>query len=114
MQRRTRRGDVAAGNLEPAREKELRQRVLQLVGVLEALIGLAREGAPDHLVELLWDLRVERRQRRNARLSYQLDGLVIGLSVEEAAPGQHLEEDDADGEDVGAVVDLASAGRLRR
>ena len=52
-------------------------------------------------------------QRGDLGVAHQLDGLVVGLAVKEALPGEHLVEQDPDREDVGARIDLLAARRLR-
>ena len=102
------------GDLEPLREQVLRERVLQIARRLEALVEIARQRLAHDLLELRRDLGVLRGDRRHLGLPHQLDRLVVGLAVEEALAGQQLVQEDADGEDVGAAVDLLAARRLGR
>ena len=107
-------GDVARDDLQAAREEVLRERVLQVGRALVAILVALGERLADDVLQLGLDLRVLRRDRRDLGLAHQLDGLVVGLAVEQALPGEHLLEHDADREDVGAVVDLLAARRLGR
>ena len=111
---RTRLAMSRAVTFMPAREQELGQRVAEVGGVLIAIVRVARERLAHDRLELGLDLRVQRGDRRHARLAHELDGLVVGLAVEQPAAGEHLPQDDADREHVGAVIDLEPARRLGR
>ena len=102
-------GDVARDDLQSPRVRVLRQRVLDVVRVLVAILFALGERLADDVLQLRFDLGVLRLDRRDLRVADQLDGLVVGLAVEQALPGQELVEQDADREDVGAVVDLLAA-----
>ena len=61
------------------------ERVAEVGRALVAVVGIARERLADDRLELGLDLGVERGDRRDARLAHELDGLVVGLAVEQAA-----------------------------
>ncbi len=79
----------------------------------EAFPRVAREAAAQ-------DVRDGRRRRRREEAEVDLarqDGredVADRLAVEETLPGQHLEEDDAEGPDVRPAVDRLAAGLLGR
>ena len=82
--------------------------------VWKRCVEIARQRLADDLLELRLHFRVLRGDRRHLGLAHQLDRLVVGLAVEQALAGEQLVQQDADGEDVGAAVDLLAAGRLGR
>ena len=46
--------------------------------------------------------------------SDQLDGLVVGVSVEQPLAGQHLVQEDTDGEDIRSLIDVLATRGLGR
>ena len=86
-------------------EEELVEVVAELLGGLVALAEVLGEGPQDDAFEVAGDGRVDARERGDYGDAHLLDGLVVGLALEEAAAAEHLVEEDAGGEDVGATVD---------
>ena len=95
-------GELLADLLEVARE---------LGGRREALVGVLREAALDRPAQGLRNAGVEAFERKRLVLDDRRERLDGRRAVEEAAPRQHLVEDEARGELVGAEIQRA-AGRL--
>src|SRR5262249_20988961 len=88
----------------------LRERLRGLVAVGD----VAGERAGDDGVELGGYAAIELRRGRDLRLAHLLHERELGVAAEELFGGQHLVEDDAGGEDVGARVDGHAADLLGR
>ena len=79
--------------------------------VTAALLRVALEAAPEHVSDRAGN---GRGQRRPVRLARELSGQHFAhcLAGEELLTGEHLEQHDAEGPDVGALVDRLAAGLL--
>ena len=85
------------------------QLVAQLAGAREALVGIARERLEHDRVELGRARLVERRRRHDVALLDLEQRLVLVLAREQRARGEQLVQDDADGPQVAARVEVAAA-----
>ena len=107
------RRDVEGGDLELAAEEVAGDRILERARALVPLDDVLRERAADDLLELGVDLGIDAREARDLRLLHELHGLEVGLAEEEPSPREHLPEDDAEREHVGARVDRLTECGLR-
>jgi hypothetical protein len=81
---------------------------------LVAVLGSLLERALDHPRERLRDVVAQLAGRARRVLQDRGQDGQVGVAAERPLPGGHLVEDDAEGEDVGAVVDGQALGLLRR
>ncbi|PRP92123.1 hypothetical protein ENSA5_51420 [Enhygromyxa salina] len=96
------------------REQEPEQVVGEVGGGPVALVDVAGQRLADDVLELFGDLGVLGADAGDLGRADGLDGLVVGLAQEQAAHGQHLVGEDADGEDVGPAVDWLAVSGLGR
>ena len=90
------------------------QVVVQIDGVLVAIFDVLFQRLEHDALELLRDVRVERRRRDDLDVADLLQGREVALADEEALAGEHLVEHDAEREDVAAAVDGQPAHLLGR
>ena len=83
----------------------------RVTDVAQALAGIPLEAAPHELAQAGWRAG---RQGCDVDLGHDHAGEDVGrrLPDEEPAPGEHLEEDDAEGPDVGPPIDPLPLGLL--
>ena len=108
------RRDVAVAGLEVVLLLHREQLVAQLGGAAEPLVGIACERAEHDRVELRRARLVERRRRHDVAALDLEQGLVLVLAREQRPRRQQLVRDHADGEQVGARVELLARDRLGR
>ncbi len=87
---------------------------LHLAGRLVAVGRILLQCLLHDGIDLGRDLVVELRRRGDARLTHLLEDRQLVVAAEELAAGEHLEEAGGQGEDVGALVDVAAPGLLGR
>ena len=85
----------------------------ELRGRLVAIGDVARERLEADRIELGRDAAVEVRRRRHLGLADLLHQRELGVAAEQLLRRQHLVEDDAGGEHVGARVERHAADLLR-
>ena len=86
----------------------------EVCGRRVALLAIRLEAPGDHLLDRLRDARVDRLRQRRRRFDARLQLLDRARRVRMALAEQHVEEYQAQGVDVGALVDGLTLGLLRR
>ncbi|HEX7844079.1 MAG TPA: hypothetical protein VF469_41675 [Kofleriaceae bacterium] len=108
-----RRDVVAADRLcEP--EHELRQILSELARRGVALLRIPGERLVDDALEVRRNAPVDLRDRRDLRGLDLVDDLNVGIAGEQALRREQLPQDDPDGKDVGAAIDLPPQRDLGR
>ena len=104
-------GDRVRARLLPG--QQLVDRDPRVADIVQTVLGVALEAASEQAPQLPWD-------RRGQRLPVDLlpqnrsEHVAHGVAGEERTAGEHLVEQDAEGPDVGALVDRLAARLLRR
>ena len=78
------------------------------------LIGIPREGLQYDALELGLHFGVQLRERRDPRGLDLANGIEVRLAEKETPAGEHFPEHDANGENVGAVIDCLAHRRFGR
>ena len=81
---------------------------------LEAFVGIFLQAMPDYAVEHAGNAHVQLEEIGRIILEDGVERFDRRLSAKRRNAGQHLVQDHAEGEDVGAVVATAAAHLLRR
>jgi hypothetical protein len=106
--------DVAIRGLQVVVPAQRVQRIAQLAGVREPLVGFARQRAQHDRIELGRAALVERRRRHRVAALDLHQRLVLVLGREQRARGQQLVRDHADREQIAARIEVFAGERLGR
>ncbi len=83
-------------------------------GGLEAAIGIALQRARDHRRHTRRRVGPHARDLRDRHGAHAAQRVVVGHAAEQGAAGEGLVQDDAEREQIGAVIELARAGQALR
>jgi hypothetical protein len=108
-----RRDVVCAHRLREA-EHEARQILPELTCARVTFVAVPGERSVDDGLELGRDAAVDLRDRRYLRGLDLMEDLDLGVAREQALRSEQLPQDDPDGKDVGAAVDVFPQCRLGR
>jgi hypothetical protein len=106
------RGEVFVGEVVALIEHEAVDSFLEFVGGLVAISGAAGEGFEDDVFEFLGDVGIEEGGGADLNFADFFEGGEITGAEKEAFEGEEFVEDDAEGEDIAATVELATADLL--